>query len=209
MENMLVIQFHSMEKMLVIQFHIWKKCLFCCFHTYAFTLWNCMKENDKHFFHIWKLYDKHFLSTTRESRIGRMQWIVVPCYISMDASAPITSSCFHQQFFVLSVFCIRTTRVEVCDVCFERLDRKLVCLDRLDASCLCFDQVWPRKNILTQFDQGKNVHKPIFIKKILQIFFFVEKSDGIFLLGVFFFRQTLKLEHFLQFSYTTWKVYLS
>ena len=58
-----------------------------------------------------------------------------------------------------------TSRVEVCDLCFDRLDQKLVrfhsldlgsiCFDRLDPSCLCFDSVRPSKNISIKFDRGK------------------------------------------------------
>ena len=40
---------------------------------------------------------------------------------------------------------VATSRVEVCGLCF----------DRLDPRCLCFDYVQSRKNISTNFDQGK------------------------------------------------------
>ena len=57
-------------------------------------------------------------------------------------------------------------RVEVCNLCFDWIDHKLVYFDRLDPDCLCFafvrprkniyfDPVWPRKNISTKFDRGK------------------------------------------------------
>ena len=57
-------------------------------------------------------------------------------------------------------------RVDVCNICFNLVDGKMVCFDRLDpgsiclnrlhSNCLCFDNVRPRMNISTKFDQGLN-----------------------------------------------------
>ena len=62
--------------------------------------------------------------------------------------------------------CVATSRVEVCDLCFDRLDQKMVsfnrldpfsvCFDRLDPSCICFDYV-RKKNNSTVFDRGKTL----------------------------------------------------
>ena len=45
--------------------------------------------------------------------------------------------------------------VEVLDLCFDRLDHKIVCFDRLDPSCFCFEQVRPSS--IEEFYRPKNI----------------------------------------------------
>ena len=74
-------------------------------------------------------------------------------------------SLFRKVFDNKNILTLGRTRVEVCNLCFDRLDQKIVCFDRLDPgsicfdrldpSCLCVDYVRPRKNISPLLSEKK------------------------------------------------------